>query len=290
MLPPLQMLVLHIFTQQFRLRLLQVVTISLFLLSLHLPCRVSFLIPSCRDKKICVNEHSSISQMHSAVASPCERFTALTQSSGCVSPVVPHWNRPSSSTWVMLPSCQADGMVLLSLAMRRDQVLLNRFIPCLSCKHLGYKRATTRTWLFPASQLPAVLVTRWVGSMNDIWPFNCQLNFQLSAHPAVAWTAAPSLALKCPGRWCNPVFSHGTWVWVCIILIFPCLLCNTFSFMLLLPKKQSQGLLLQQISGWKQPTDKWCLVSQSSSVFCFAQLCYQPSVSGFIIIRLLQRP
>lgn len=186
----------------------------------------------------------------------------------------------------MFPSCQPEGMVLPSLAMRRDQVMLNRFIPCLSCKNLGYKTATTQTCLSPASQLPAVLVRGRVKCMNDIWPIYCQMNFQLSVHPA-----APSLALKCPDRCCNPGLAYGTWVWACMTLTFPCLLCNTSPSCCCYQKKQSQGLLLQQISGGKQPIDKWCQVSQSSSVFCVAQLCYQLSVvSGFLIIRLLQRP
>lgn len=286
---------LHVFTQQFRFTpqgfLLQVGDNLIVPLVPESPLQS---VPSetfLQRQKFSVNEHSSISQMHSAVASPCEIFTALTQSSGCVSPVVPHWNRHSSSSWMMLPSCQLDGMFLPSFAMRRDQVLLNIFIPCLSCTYLGYKRATTQTSLFPASQLPAVLVGRWAESVNGIWPFYCQLNFQLSVHPAVAWAAAPRLALKCPDGRCNPVLACGTWVWACTTLTLPCLLCETFSFMLLLPKKQSQGLLLQQISGWKQAIDKWCWVLQSSFVFCFAQLHYQLSVvSGFISIRLLQRP
>lgn len=280
MLPPLQILVLHILTQQLRFAPAAGGD-NLFLLSLHLPCRVSLLMHPARTK-VCLNEHSSINLMHSAVASPHEILTALTQPSGWVSPL----KLSLFNSLVMFPSCQPDGMVLPSLAMRRDQVLLNRFIPCLSCKNLGYKTATTQTCLSPASQLPAVLVRGRVKCMNDIWPIYCQMNFQLSVHPA-----APSLALKCPDRCWNPGLAYGTWVWACMTLTFPCLLCNTSPSCCCYQKKQSQGLLLQQISGGKQPIDKWCQVSQSSSVFCFAQLCYQLSVvSGFLIIRLLQRP
>lgn len=83
MLPPLQILVLHILTQQLRFAPAAGGD-NLFLLSLHLPCRVSLLMHPARTK-VCLNEHSSISLMHSAVASPCEILTALTQPPGWVS-------------------------------------------------------------------------------------------------------------------------------------------------------------------------------------------------------------
>lgn len=86
--------------------------------------------------------------MHSAVASPCEIFTALTQPSGSVSPVVPPRNCPSSSTWVMLPSCQPDGMVFAQLGHEKGSGAIEQIHPCLSFKHLGYKRATSQTCLF----------------------------------------------------------------------------------------------------------------------------------------------
>lgn len=139
-----------------------------------------------------------------------------------------------------------------------------------------------------SSQLPAVLVRRWVESMNDLL---LPAGFSAVSTSCSSLNCCSQPGLKCPDRWSNPALAYGTGVWACMTLIFPCLLCNTFSFMLLLPKKQSQGLLLQQISGWAQPIDKWCKVSRSSSVFCFAQLHYQLSVvSGFVIIRLLQKP
>lgn len=85
---------LHVFTQQFRFTpqgfLLQVGDNLIVPLVPESPLQS---VPSetfLQRQKFSVNEHSSISQMHSAVASPCEIFTALTQSSGCVSPVVPH--------------------------------------------------------------------------------------------------------------------------------------------------------------------------------------------------------
>lgn len=236
MLPPLQMLVLHILTEQFRFAPAAGGENPIVPLVPPSPLQSGPSDIFSRTKILC-----KWAQLHQSDAFSCSQPMWDIHSSHttlwlCV-PSSPPLKLSSSSTWMMLPSCQPGRMALPSLAMRRGQVLLNRFIPCLSYKHLGYKRATTQTCSFPASQLPAVLVRRWVESMNDIWPFYCQLNFQLSVHPAAAWTAAPSLALRCPSRWCSPGLTCGTWVWACMTLIFPCLLCYSFSFMLLLPKK-----------------------------------------------------
>lgn len=150
-------------------------------------------------------------QLHQSDAFSCSQpmWDVHSSHTTCVSPVVPHWNCPSSSTWMMFPSCQPDGKFLPSLAMRRDQMLLNRFIPCLSCKHLGYKRASTQTCLFPASRLPAVLVRRWAESMNDLL-LPAEFSAVCTSCSSLNCCSSFSLALKCPDRWCNPELTYGT--------------------------------------------------------------------------------
>lgn len=174
---------LHVFTQQFRF------TPQGFLLqvgdNLIVPLVPEPPLPSVpsetflQRQKFSVNEHSSISQMHSAVASPCEIFTALTQSSGCVSPFVPHWNCHSSSSWMMLPSCQLDGMFLPSFAIRRDQVLLNIFHP-LSQLHVFRVQESNH----PDLSLPCIPATRcacWKVSWIREWHLTLLLPAEFSA-------------------------------------------------------------------------------------------------------------
>lgn len=72
--------------------------------------------------------------------------------------------------------------------MRRDLSVLEQIHPLFQLhESRGTKRASTWTPLFPASQLPAVFVRRWVELMNDTRPFYFQLNFQLSIHPDGVW-------------------------------------------------------------------------------------------------------
>lgn len=234
--------------------------------------------------------------MHSVVASPCERFPALCQSSGHVSPVVSHWNCPSSSTWLLLPSSwKPDVMLLRSIAIRGDLSAVEWIHPLtqLQASRSTREQAPGSLSSLHPSYLCVCQKVRWINVIHKTILFSAEfsaVNIYWRCLKERLALLLPSLALERPDRGAtqSSLVRHDfelVWLWLSAASrAIPSPSCCCY-------QKAESGIALA--ADFRLITARWQMVQviESSFMFCFAQLCYQPAVgSGFVIIRLLQSP